>query len=90
MNRAACDSMFGFGGNVTLVSYVPQTKQKKNVVLFSSMHHDDKIDPESSDMKKPEIISDMKKPEIRPRVEWIWLTKWQGSTTLQEIVDVGL
>ena len=56
-NRAACDSMFGFGGNVTLVSYVPQTKQKKNVVLFSSMHHDDKIDPESSDMKKPEIIT---------------------------------
>ena len=49
--------MFGFGGNVTLVSYVPQTKQKKNVVLFSSMHHDDKIDPESSDMKKPEIIT---------------------------------
>ena len=56
-NRAACDSMFGFGGNVTLVSYVPQTKQKKNVVLFSSMHHDDKIDPESSDMKKHEIIT---------------------------------
>ena len=56
-NRAACDSMFGFGDNVTLVSYVPQTKQKKNVVLFSSMHHDDKIDPESGDMKKPEIIT---------------------------------
>ena len=49
--------MFGFGDNVTLVSYVPQTKQKKNVVLFSSMHHDDKIDPESGDMKKPEIIT---------------------------------
>ena len=56
-NRAACDSMFGFGDNVTLVSYVPQTKQKKNVVLFSSMHHDDKIDPESGEMKKPEIIT---------------------------------
>ena len=56
-NRAACDSMFGFGDNVTLVSYVLQTKQKKNVVLFSSMHHDDKIDPESGDMKKPEIIT---------------------------------
>ena len=54
-NRAACDSMFGFGGNVTLVSYVLQTKQKKNVVLFRSMHHDDKTDPESSDMKKPFI-----------------------------------
>ena len=56
-NRAACDSMFGFGDNVTLVSYVPQTKQKKNVVLYSSMHHDDKIDPESGDTKKPEIIT---------------------------------
>ena len=56
-NRAACDSMFGFGDNVTLVFYVPQTKQKKNVVLFSSMHHDDKIDPESGDTKKPEIIT---------------------------------
>ena len=30
---------------------------KKNVVLFSSMHHDDKIDPESGDLKKPEIIT---------------------------------
>lgn len=56
-NRVACDSMFGFGDNVTLVSYVPQTKKKKNVVLFSSMHHDNKIDPESGDMKKPEIIT---------------------------------
>ena len=49
--------MFGFGNNVTLVSCVPQTKQKKNAVLFSSMHHDDKIDPETGDMKKPEIIT---------------------------------
>ena len=56
-NRAACHSMFGFGENVTLVSYVPQTKQKKNVVLFSSTDHGDKIDPESGDIKKPEIIN---------------------------------
>ena len=49
---------------MTLVSYVPQTKQKKNVVLFSNMHHDDKIDPESGDMKKPELLF-----IIRPRAE---------------------
>ena len=36
---------------------MPQTKQKKNIALFSSMHHNDKIDPESGDMKKPEIIT---------------------------------
>ena len=41
---------------MTLVSYVLQIKKKKNV-LFSSMHHDDKIDPESGDIKKPEIIT---------------------------------
>ena len=28
-NKAVCDSIFGFRDNVTLVSYVPQTKQKK-------------------------------------------------------------
>ena len=42
---------------MTLVSYVPQTRQKKHIVLFSSMHHDDKTNPESGDMKKPEIIT---------------------------------
>ena len=49
--------MFGFGENVTLVSYVPQTKQKKSVVFFSSTDHGDKIDPECGDMMKPEIIT---------------------------------
>lgn len=42
---------------MTLVSYMPDSKKKKNVVLFSSMHHDDKIDPESGDKKKPDIIT---------------------------------
>ena len=28
-NKAVCDSIFGFGDNVTLVFYVPQTKQEK-------------------------------------------------------------
>ena len=56
-NRAMCDSVFELDDKVTLVPYVPQTKHKKSVVLFSSMHHDDKIDLESGDMKKPEIIT---------------------------------
>ena len=34
-NRAVGDSTFGFGDNVTLVSYVDHTEQNKHVVLFS-------------------------------------------------------
>lgn len=56
-NRARFDSMFGFTDEMTLVSYMPDSKKKKNVVLFSSMHHDGKIDPESGDKKKPDIIT---------------------------------
>lgn len=46
-------SMFGFSKNITLVSYIP--KKNKNVLLVSSVHHDDKIDSASG---KPEIILD--------------------------------
>lgn len=49
--RQEFSSLFGFQGNVTLVSYVP--KRGKAVVLISSMHHDSYVNPES---KKPEII----------------------------------
>ena len=55
--RGRRSSMFGFSNKITLVSYVPDTKKKKNVVLFSSMHLDDKIDPSSGDDKKPDIIT---------------------------------
>ena len=45
-------SVFGFhAAGVTLVSYTP--KKNKSVILLSSMHHDDAVDPESG---KPEII----------------------------------
>lgn len=57
-NRPPVDSMFGFGDNLTLVSYIPNSKSKKNnVVLVSSMHHDDRIDEATGDAKKPEIIT---------------------------------
>lgn len=49
-------SMFGFTKDLTLVSYIP--KKKKNVLLLSSLHHDDNIDRDSG---KPEIIIDYNK-----------------------------
>lgn len=54
-NRPVFSSMFGFSKDVTIVSYIP--KQGKNVILTSSMHHDDKIDIESGDKCKPDIIT---------------------------------
>lgn len=54
--RPIKSSMFGFGKNCTLVSYIP--KKKKNVLLVSSMHHDDSIDTKNSTDCKPEIIMD--------------------------------
>ena len=56
-NRPHVDSMFGFGDNLTLVSYIPKHKKKKNMVLLCSQHHDDKIDQATGDDKKPEIIT---------------------------------
>ena len=49
--------MFWFSNKITLVLYVPDSKKKKNVVLFSSMHLDDKIDPSPGDDKKLDIIT---------------------------------
>lgn len=48
-------SMFAFTRECTLVSYMP--KKKKNVLAISSMHHDDKIDDTTGDLKKPNIIT---------------------------------
>jgi hypothetical protein len=48
-------SIFGFQKDATLVSYVP--KQNKNVFLLSSLHFDGKIDDETGNQKKPEIIT---------------------------------
>lgn len=46
-------SMFAFGNYCTLVSYIP--KKNRNVLLVSSLHHDDNVDSISG---KPEIIVD--------------------------------
>lgn len=56
-DRNRCDSVFGFTSKMTLTSYTSYGKKKKNVVLLSSMHHDNGIDPDSGDKKKPYIIT---------------------------------
>lgn len=48
-------SIFGFQEDCTLVSYCP--KRNKSVILVSSMHHDDALDADTADAKKPEIIT---------------------------------
>ncbi|KAJ8932206.1 hypothetical protein NQ314_014840 [Rhamnusium bicolor] len=52
--RSVTSSMFGFQKNMTLVSYVP--KANKNVLLASSLHHDN-IDKKTKYQNKPEIIT---------------------------------
>lgn len=47
--------MFGFQEDVTLLSYVP--KRNKSELLISSMHHDDEIDSNSGEKKKPSVIT---------------------------------
>lgn len=48
-------SIFGFQEDMTIVSYAPANN--RCVVLVSSMHHDASIDPDSGDLKKPDIIT---------------------------------
>ncbi|XP_072397941.1 uncharacterized protein [Diabrotica undecimpunctata] len=47
--------MFGFTKDMTILSYIP--KPKKHVVLLSTLHHDDQIDPTTGDESKPEVIT---------------------------------
>lgn len=53
--REVFSSIFGFQKETTIVSYTP--KKNRNVLLLSTMHNDDKIDPSTGDSKKPEIIT---------------------------------
>ena len=53
--RPVYSSVFGFQEKVTIVSYIP--KKYKNVILASSLHHDDRIDPSTEPQCKPEIIT---------------------------------
>lgn len=54
-NREVYSSKFVYQENLTFVSYIP--KKGKNVLLFSSMHHDAAIDPETGEKKKPDIVT---------------------------------
>lgn len=54
--RPAFSSMFGFNTDCTVVSYIP--KPGKNVLVISTLHRLDEIDPNSEVKKKPVIISD--------------------------------
>lgn len=52
--RPTPSSMFAFGENCLLVSFVPpKKKQTKNVLLISTMHNDDAVDEET---QKPEVV----------------------------------
>lgn len=61
-NREEKSSLFGFQANCTLVSYCP--KKNRSVVLMSSMHHDDAIDEETRDDKKPVMVTDYNHTKI--------------------------
>lgn len=54
-SRCINSSIFGYQENTTIVSYVP--KKGKNVILASSLHHDDQIDESTGEQYKPEIIT---------------------------------
>lgn len=53
--RPVNSSLFAFGENQTLVSYVP--KKYRNVILVSSMHDSDAIDERTGEQAKPEIVT---------------------------------
>lgn len=53
-NREVNSSLFGFHGNLTLVSYC---QKKKSMIVLSSMHHDKAIDNGTTETKKPEMIT---------------------------------
>ncbi|XP_056647447.1 uncharacterized protein LOC130452154 [Diorhabda sublineata] len=54
-NREVFSSLFGFKKDYSLVSYV--LKKEKCVILVSSLHNDNEIDPETYDQKKPTMIT---------------------------------
>lgn len=56
-DRDKPSSMFGFGEKKVLISYVPNKKQNKVVLLLSTLHDDNKIDETTGDAQKPEIIT---------------------------------
>lgn len=56
-DRPMPSSIFGFGEDMMILSYVPKKKTKKIVLMLSSLHDDDKIDQETGNEAKPEIVT---------------------------------
>ncbi|XP_046976366.1 piggyBac transposable element-derived protein 4-like [Vanessa cardui] len=56
-DRDKPSTMFGFGEKKVLISYVPNKKNKKVVLLLSTLHNDNKIDETTGAAQKPEIIT---------------------------------
>lgn len=54
-NKSVNSSIFGFTKDMSLVSYIP--RKSKAVLLLSTMHNDNAIDPTTQDAKKPEILT---------------------------------
>jgi len=53
--REVYSSIFAFQKETTIVSYTP--RKNRNVLLLSTMHNDDAIDPSTGESRKPEIIT---------------------------------
>nr|CAH7747701.1 unnamed protein product [Callosobruchus chinensis] len=54
-SRHVYSSIFAYQQNMTLLSYLP--RKRKNVLAISSMHYDGRIDQDTEDKKKPEMIT---------------------------------
>lgn len=53
--RTPCSSLFAYQKDCTLLSYVP--RRNKVVLLVSTFHHTDEIDPDSGDKSKPYLLT---------------------------------
>lgn len=49
------DSMFRYNDGKVLISFIP--RERKNVMVVSTLHKDDAIEPASGRQKKPEVIT---------------------------------
>lgn len=59
-DRRKCSSMFAFSrppNYCSMVSYMPDKKEKKIVLVLSTLHDNDKIDENTGDALKPEMIT---------------------------------
>lgn len=54
-NRSLNSTIFGYGRNILLLSYVP--RKNKNVIMISTMHDNGLINESLGAEKKPEVIT---------------------------------